>query len=354
MKIYIVTQNFPPRIGGIQAVMYSVANELACLGNKVHVIPDHFHPNNDTFKVTNLKSPKIFRPIIKKIFLSLNGNHQNLVFCDSWKSVNAVPKNFTNIVVFAHGQEYLNFSKYKRRIYTSLSRTKFLIASSNYTLGLIKQNWDISTLKSNVIYPTYHIKKEPINNKIQNRNEVVKIVSICRIEKRKGLMESLKALKIISEKGYKFSWNIIGVGPQLNELKNLCVNLKIKNNVVFHGKINENNIKETFLRESDIFLMPSYQDNLSIEGFGLTYIEAAKFGLPSIAGITGGAPEAVINKKTGWCVDPLDQHSLINVLEEALTNSNIRINLGNNAFKRFESELTSDVSIKKLMKTVIE
>ena len=354
MIIYIVTQNFPPRIGGIQTVMHSVASQLALNGNKVHVFPDHFYPKNDSFKVTHLMLPKFLRPSMKKIFLSIIGDYQSLVFCDSWKSVNAVPKHFNNIVVFAHGQEYLNFSKNQSRIYTSLSRTKILIASSIYTLDLIKKNWDISTLKSSVIYPTYHIKKEPINNKILNQTGVVKIVSVCRIEKRKGLLESLKALNIINKKGYDFSWDIIGDGPQLNELKSLCDSLNIKNNVIFHGKINDNNIKETFVKESDIFLMPTYQDDLSIEGFGLAYIEAAKFCVPSIAGISGGAPEAVINKKTGWCVDPLDQHSLINVLEEALTSSNIRINLGNTAFKRFETELTSDTAIKKLMKIAIE
>lgn len=335
-------------------MMHSVASQLAALGNKVHVFPDHFYPKNDSFKVTHLMLPKFLRPSMKKIFLSKIGDYQSLVFCDSWKSVNAVPKHFNNIAVFAHGQEYLNFSKNKGRIYTSLSRTKILIASSKYTLDLIKQHWDISTLKSNVIYPTYHIKKEPMNNKTLNQKRVVKIVSVCRIEKRKGLLESLKALKIISEKGYNFSWDIIGDGPQLNELKSFYESLIIKNNVIFHGKINDNKIKETLVKESDIFLMPTYQDNLSIEGFGLAYIEAAKFRVPSIAGISGGATEAVINKKTGWCVDPLDQHSLINVLEEALTNSNIRINLGNTAFKRFETELTGDTAINKLMKTAIE
>ena len=48
--------------------------------------------------------------------------------------------------------------------------------------------------------------------------------------------------------------------------------------------------------------MPTFQDNNSIEGFGLSYIEAAKYGVPSIMSNTGGASEAVINNKTGWFV----------------------------------------------------
>ena len=53
-------------------------------------------------------------------------------------------------------------------------------------------------------------------------------------------------------------------------------------------------------------------ENKSIEGFGIAYIEAAFFGIPSIASDVGGTPEAVIDKKTGWCIDP-------NEIEKAIT-----------------------------------
>ena len=40
--------------------------------------------------------------------------------------------------------------------------------------------------------------------------------------------------------------------------------------------IKSNEIKDDFLQSSDVFLMPTYQDEYSVEGFGLTYIEAAQ------------------------------------------------------------------------------
>ena len=319
------------------------------MGNEVFVFPDHRFKEVDSFKVKNIISPKFFRHYIKKFLLSINGQEESIIICDTWKSVKAVPKKFKNIVLFAHGQEFLKL-KNKKKILSSLLRAKLLIASSKYTCDLIKNNWIIPHLNINVLYPTYHIKKLPF--KKINLNEVTKFISICRIEKRKGLLQSLISLKEIELKGHDFIWDIIGNGPQLNELKQKCFELNLEKKVFFHGKVKSNKIKNNFLENSDIFLMPTFQDNYSIEGFGLTYIEAARFGIPSIAGILGGAPEAVINKITGWCVDPNNNKLLLNVLEKILVDTKERRQLGKNALKRFEAELHGEKTFKKLVNVI--
>ena len=94
------------------------------------------------------------------------------------------------------------------------------------------------------------------------------------------------------------------------------------------------------------------KDKYSIEGFGLTYIEAARFGIPSIAGILGGAPEAVINKSTGWCVDPNNNELLVNILEKTLVDTKERRQLGKNALKRFEAELHGEKALIKLINII--
>ena len=349
MKIYIVTQNFPPKIGGIQTVMFSIATDISLMGYEVNVFPDHWYLGKDNFKVKNIFSPKIFRQYIKKFFLNLGNHEETIIICDTWKSVNAIPKKFKNIVLFAHGQEYLKF-KNKKRILSSLLRAKILITSSKYTLDLIKNNWIISHLNSEVIYPTYHLKKQTFKNRTSNN--VTKFISICRVEKRKGLLQSLIALNKIQHKGYNFFWDIIGEGPQLNELKQKCYELNLDKKVKFHGMVKSNEIKDDFLQSSDVFLMPTYQDEYSIEGFGLTYIEAASFGIPSVAGVFGGAPEAVINNKTGWCIDPNNDEMIINILEKTIVNKKERKQFSKNALKRFEAELIGETAVKKLVNTI--
>ena len=328
--------------------MFSLANNFSKLNYNVHVIPDHKFSTTENFRTTNLSLPKIFRPIAKRLYLKYLNETDNIIFCDTWKSIKAVPQNYNNIVLFAHGQEYLNKRRNKKRISESLSRTKFLVCSSKYTLNLIERSWDISKLKFTVIYPTYHIKKSK-HKYFQRNNKKINFVSICRIEKRKGLLESLKSMRVILDRGYSFKWDIIGDGPELNTLKNEAKKLNLQENIIFHGKIESDIEKEKFLEKSDIFLMPSFQNKYSVEGFGLSYVEASKFGIPSIAGNSGGAREAIINNNTGWCANTQNNEELTSILIEAITNSKLRHLYGKNALKRFESELNADIVTNQLI-----
>ena len=156
-------------------------------------------------------------------------------------------------------------------------------------------------------------------------------------------------MRVILDRGYSFKWDIIGDGPELNALKNESIKLNLQENIIFHGKILSDIEKEKLLEKSDIFLMPSFQDKYSVEGFGLSYVEAAKFGIPSIAGNSGGAKEAIINNNTGWCANTQDNEELTNILIEAITNSKLRNFYGKNALKRFETELNADIVTNQLI-----
>ena len=86
----------------------------------------------------------------------------------------------------------------------------------------------------------------------------------------------------------------------------LSKKLKIEKHVRFIGSINENQKKYIF-NKTDLMVMPTIDEthNNSIEGFGISYIEAALFGIPSIASNVGGTAEAVIHNKTGIILDNL-------------------------------------------------
>ena len=49
--------------------------------------------------------------------------------------------------------------------------------------------------------------------------------------------------------------------------------------------------------------MPSIIYKTSVEGFGIAYVEAAQYGIPSIGGKDGGASDAIIHEKTGLICD---------------------------------------------------
>mgnify|MGYP005692076739 FL=1 len=148
-----------------------------------------------------------------------------------------------------------------------------------------------------------------------------------------------------------FQWNICGEGLQFKEIKENIKKFNLTDQVFLIGKIN-NNLKQKFLESSDVFVMPSYKVNESIEGFGISYIEAAAFRIPSIAGLDGGVTDAVIDSKTGWCVNPLNQDQLANVLKDAINNKDLRQKYGLHAEKQFLQYFLGEKVFRKFMDTI--
>ena len=73
----------------------------------------------------------------------------------------------------------------------------------------------------------------------------------------------------------------IGYGEEEENVKKLVNELNLNNQVVFLKNISDN-LKNALVAKSNIFIMPSVIHNKSVEGFGISFIEAASYGKPSI------------------------------------------------------------------------
>ena len=301
-RVALVTQTFPPKMGGMEAVMASLAKHFAENGSEVAIFPNKPAPEEQFYKSYLLPSPKLVRHLFKKLLISLKANPQDLVICDSWKSVKAVPAKFKNIVVLAHGQEYLNTSKRKLEIETALMKARAIVCSSHATMKLVEALTPIHRDKSHVVYPTYMLEEPSSIELKKSPANTLKLLSISRLEKRKGIQNAMKAIVKLKDEGLMFEWDICGSGPAEKELHDLCKELKLEENIRFPGRVSDQE-KQLLLSQADLFVMPSYQEGNSLEGFGISYVEAAAFGLPSVGGEAGGANEAVNAPECGWCCD---------------------------------------------------
>ena len=353
MKIFIVTQTFPPKFGGMQSVMRSLAQELNKF-YKIIVLPNHYLTKEIKLKkkitVFNSFVPKILKPLYKKIVINFLEEDGDIFICDSWKSLNAIPKKIEkNIFVLTHGQEYLN-EKNAQKIKNYLKRVKGCISNSNYTKELSTKFTGPNT-KHFVIHPTYMLPNS-IFKKVYKKEEVLKFITISRLEKRKGLMESLHIFNNIhkSHSHLKFTWKIIGNGPLLDSMKSYVHNNQLGEIIKFYGYLNEKE-KNKYLKESNVFIMPSYHHKNSVEGFGIVYAEAARYGLPSIAGIDGGVKDAV-NKHNGWNINPLDTKKFKSLILILLKDHRKVFSKGINAQRIYQTKFSKKNSITNFIKVI--
>ena len=85
--------------------------------------------------------------------------------------------------------------------------------------------------------------------------------------------------------------------------------LGLEKEALFLKKVEEQ-LKLALIKNSNLFLMPSIVHKNSVEGFGITFIEAASYGVGSIGGQDGGERDAIKDKETGLICDGRDINSI--------------------------------------------
>jgi len=89
-------------------------------------------------------------------------------------------------------------------------------------------------------------------------------------------------------------------------------------------------LKNSLLAKSDIFVMPSIIHKTSVEGFGIAYVEAAQYSIPSLGGKDGGASDAIDHDKTGLICDGNNLDDIYSSLDTMIENKKY-LELGKNA-----------------------
>jgi len=130
------------------------------------------------------------------------------------------------------------------------------------------------------------------------------IVSVGRLVHRKGQDFLIDALPLIAQRIPSVHLLLVGEGPYRAELEKRANSLGVQERITFIGRVQYAELPE-YICAGDIFAMPSRSRlaGLEVEGLGIVYLEASACGLPVIGGVSGGAPDAVIEGETGFSVD---------------------------------------------------
>ena len=157
------------------------------------------------------------------------------------------------------------------------------------------------------------------------------IVSIGRLVARKGSDQLIKAMPDVLQQFPKSKLLLVGTGNYQKRLEKLVRNLKVQDSVIFAGRV-EHELLPDYYRLGDIFAAPcrSRYGGLEVEGLGIVYLEASACGVPVIAGKSGGAPDAVLDGKTGLLVNGRDHREVGTAVIKLLSDQPLRQQMGAN------------------------
>jgi len=276
--------------------MTNIAQYALTSQNKVTVLSDGSKlsssdfDNKCKFQIFRFDQIKFLRKRIKLSFAHnfLKENKIDLIFFDSWKSMETLNLN-TNAkkICLVHGNEILDQKK-KDRILNSLNKADLIIFNSNYTKNKTIKNLKIlKKINYKIIYPAF-VEKIFKNKIIKNKYD---LCTVARLEYRKGHHLVFAAMSILRNKyDIILKYAILGDGPELSRLKDLVIKHSLHGQVEF---INQNCPVEKIFKNSSVHIMPTLTTPESVEGFGISNIEAAAYGLPCIVSNSGGTPESV-------------------------------------------------------------
>jgi len=162
------------------------------------------------------------------------------------------------------------------------------------------------------------------------------VLSVGRLEWKKGYEFALSALKLLQDQGCNFEYRVIGEGEHRAAIEFASYQLGINGRVCFLGAVPHDQVIR-HLQWADIFLHPSVS-----EGFCNAVIEAQAVGLPVVCTDADGLPENVADGITGFVVPRRDSIKLAEKLTLLISDPNLRLTLGEAGRKRVMEKFQLD------------
>ena len=327
----IITRSFPPEIGGMQNLMWGLANSLS-KHFMIKVFAD-YHENQYqfdeqfSFSIERVAGIKLLRKYRKANLINeILKNNKNIkgIIADHWKSLELIKTNKKKICLI-HGKEinHTKGSSLNKRVLNVLNKVDRVISNSEYTKKLaidVGINKDITIVINPGINPNKELNQEHVK-KVEDilKGKKERLITVSRFDKRKNHEKIIMSLRNLKQLYPDIVYICVGYGDEEENIKKLVKELNLEEQVLFFKDITQD-LKNALISKSNVFVMPSIIYKKSVEGFGIAYIEAAQHGVPSIGGLDGGASDAIIHKKTGLICDRNNLEAVYSSINSMLEN----------------------------------
>ena len=341
MRVLVTVGIFPPDIGGPATFVPKIAKYFQDELNyeiDILTLSDSKNLNiKDDFSVKRIDRnlPIIYR-WLKTIFTIYKlGGNKDLIFVNGLGTETTIANIFLKkkIIRKIVGDPVWERAYSKAKI--SESFDEFQVKNYGFSISLQKKVRSFSIKKSDIVVtPSKHLKNFILNLGFKNKieiinngvfipeentniftNDQINITIVSRLVSHKNIKKIIRAISDLNDP--LIYLNIIGDGPELNQLQKISLESNNKDNIIFHGKLNRDDINHIFLK-SDIYIQAS-----NYEGLPHSLLEAMSYGIPVLCTPVGECKEILGNEDRGYILDlPVSKNNITSKISEIIGEKN--------------------------------
>ncbi len=373
MSHLLVTNDFPPKTGGIQTYLWELWRRLPA--ETTHVLTTSYSgaddfDRNSPISITRvpqrvlLPTPALARTIAE----ICKSRGISLVIYDPALPLGLVGSRVgIDYLIIVHGAELTVPGRLP--VAAGLIRREFARARGVIAAGGYPAN-EASRLVSPGMVPQIKVVMPGVDTtrftplSAPDRLEARRylglsksgpvVASVSRLVPRKGMDTLIRAGALLSGEFPGLQVVIGGDGRDRGRLERLANSLSAP--VRFLGEISHETLPQVY-GSSDLFVMACRDRwfHLEQEGFGVVFLEAAACGVPQIAGASGGSHEAVLHDKSGLVLENSSDHiEVAGKIRSLLADPERRADMGNHARHRVVQEFDYDYLSRKLADVIGE
>ena len=342
MRVLVTVGIFPPDIGGPATFVPKIAKYFQDeLNYEIDILTLSDNKNlkiKDDFSVERIDRnlPIIYR-WLKTIFTIYKlGKNKDLIFVNGLGTEATIANIFLKkkIIRKIVGDPVWERAYSKAKI--SESFDEFQVKNYGFSISLQKKVRSFSIKKSDIVVtPSKHLKNFILNLGFKNKieiinngvfipeentniftNDQINITIVSRLVSHKNIEKIIKAISDLNNP--LINLNIIGDGPELNQLQKISLESNNKDNIIFHGKLNRDDINHIFLK-SDIYIQAS-----NYEGLPHSLLEAMSYGIPVLCTPVGECKDILGNEDRGYILDlPVSKNNIKSKISEIIGEKDI-------------------------------
>jgi phosphatidylinositol alpha-1,6-mannosyltransferase len=257
------------------------------------------------------------------------------------------------VVLYIHGEELamdyrpVTIAQALRGMYLRLADA--IVTVSRFGQDTLIERYGVPSAKIDLITNGIDLERfqpRPDNTALRSRYGLTGkriLLTVGRLSERKGMDRMIEALPIVLSRHPNVHYLIVGEGEYRAHLERLVAKRQLAGQVTFAGRVPDRCLLDHYAI-ADVFVMPHRQlPSGDTEGFGVVFLEANACGVPVVAGVSGGAPDAVQNHVNGLTVDGDDVGAIAQAVLQILEDDGLRDRLRQGGLARVR---TADCRIK--------